>query len=299
MLLQRFARPDTSKTLTCEANLFWERLEDWPSEPPDWMFLGSAVLLLGDEMFGGSEEDGDVSIKLADWWQLESEVRAGARWWHDESWDNDPTLSGQEKELWQERRDRFRRYGGWWDIVQEEIRELAESGILRTGRRPLHGGVITAIPPVEWSTQDLSARFYCCQMNPTDPYGPNFTGQGFEHIFVSSPEFFALLQCSPSERAAMADEKTTGTLAPATTRDVRSGTVAPVGGEGDAAIAPWDETRMCVEIKACQISNRDKAWTNYFKPRMNEHGWDNPSFRLVWAKARGTEGLTGRPPKRA
>lgn len=61
----------------------------------------------------------------------------------------------------------------------------------------------------------------------------------------------------------------------------------------------WTEKRMIEEIKACEISDRDDAWENIFKPIRHIHGWDNTAFRSVWPVARGTKGRPGRPKKSA
>jgi hypothetical protein len=57
----------------------------------------------------------------------------------------------------------------------------------------------------------------------------------------------------------------------------------------------WTSDKMTAEIRACPIGNRDRAWSQHFKARFEEHGWKNAAFRDHWPMARGTRGLRGRP----
>ncbi len=76
----------------------------------------------------------------------------------------------------------------------------------------------------------------------------------------------------------------------------------PAAGEAEVALTEagphWTEEEMKAEIAHCGIGNREKAWSEYFKPIRDRHGWDNAAFREIWSNGRGTRGMTGRPIKK-
>ena len=167
-------------------NLFWERQDTWPSDPPGWLFLGRAVLLVADEMF--QDQDG-----LVEWWRLHAEATNRAPWYLNDDWERSPAVSEANKAGLFRKRDRYRLMAGRWDAVRSEIRDWAESGELSTGTRKPSGGQISPTPPLDWSAQNLSARFYQCEMNPQKPYSGGLSGDGYEQIFVGFDELFERL----------------------------------------------------------------------------------------------------------
>ncbi|KRA81621.1 hypothetical protein ASD76_13950 [Altererythrobacter sp. Root672] len=61
----------------------------------------------------------------------------------------------------------------------------------------------------------------------------------------------------------------------------------------------WTQDEFKAAIATCAIADRERAWREEFGPKCEEHGWSNTAFRALWSEARGTKGMTGRPPKPA
>lgn len=61
--------------------------------------------------------------------------------------------------------------------------------------------------------------------------------------------------------------------------------------------APWSEEEMVSAISSCSIRNRDQAWKQIFRDQRGQHQWDVRAFREIWSRARGTQGMKGRPEK--
>src|SRR5581483_8850895 len=80
--------------------------------------------------------------------------------------------------------------------VQERIVGLAEAGHLITALRQRAGGDPSPISRALWNSERTKSRFVLCQMNPHDPFGTGFAGDGYQLIFVTRE---SLTNCLSSE----------------------------------------------------------------------------------------------------
>lgn len=170
-------------------NTFWE-MESWPTDPPGWIFLGRAAILLGDRMY---QDDDWGQTGFRDRWRLGHEVAqhtaiVSVNRSRDKTWREVPAVA----KVWAEKEQRLGFHKGRVATVSDEIRDWAERGLLPTGVRPREGGEVSSLKPVQWSIQHLHARFFCCEMDPLKPYTAGVSGPTFQQIFVGFPEFFSL-----------------------------------------------------------------------------------------------------------
>ena len=189
----------------------WSRHSHWPTDPPEWMFLGRAAIALANAMFDGWGTSGfaDSHALSRQIGNLESSLlpppppslTSGAR--------NERRLTEAEREAVQSRlptlRESLAAGLAKKGAVQETLRSWAESGSLPTGTRSKGGGDVRPLPSTAWSNQRLSNWFINCVAHPGEPFSNAFDGAGFEHIFVRRTEFEALVASQyppPNEHAA-------------------------------------------------------------------------------------------------
>lgn len=185
---------------------FWLQ-GSWPRDSSTHVFLAGAIDAIGKAMYG-QEWRGSLDVGL----QLEPALPL---------WDMDGSfpetfrahallakhrpelgrkpfkgavhgvkeLSGEEwqaarevvKQLNKDKLAGVKRFG----TVRQTIIRHAEAGTLHTASRPIPGGQYTPIPAWWWNSENLHPRFEMCQINPQDPFGNGFAGQGYCWIFVT------------------------------------------------------------------------------------------------------------------
>jgi hypothetical protein len=81
--------------------------------------------------------------------------------------------------------------------VKLDIISGAQAKKLVTAVRPTRGGQIAEAPSWWWNSEHISNRFKRCELNPNDPFGSGFAGNGFCLIFVTRESLKAYLnECS-------------------------------------------------------------------------------------------------------
>jgi hypothetical protein len=166
-------------------NTFWRNPDRWPTDPPEWIFLARAAVELADAMFEGWGATGfaehfTLVHQLA--MQEVSALKASRG------------VSGVSPDAQRALRAELDKHQERVSAVQEQLRTWAETaGQLRTASRPIRGGSVQPLSPVSWSTQALWARFYCCQINPANPFSNGIAGDAYQHVFVHRQDFGRLL----------------------------------------------------------------------------------------------------------
>jgi hypothetical protein len=69
--------------------------------------------------------------------------------------------------------------------VQREIVIRCESEELKSAIRPRVGGEMNPIPRNWWNTENWAYRFALCQLDPTDPFGSDVSGERHYWVFVT------------------------------------------------------------------------------------------------------------------
>jgi hypothetical protein len=183
---------------------FWGKPDRWPRDRSTNVFLGRAIDRIGRTMFG-AEWRGvfDIVAKPTDPiplykahalpWQIKHAFELYLRHRPEPPLDafsvKRKTLNDKE---WQVARDLIRKLNNdvrpfleRYNSVERAIIVGAEEGRLVTTLMPTAGGQFTEAPTWWWNSETISNRFDMCQMNPSDPFGRGFAGDGYCWIFVT------------------------------------------------------------------------------------------------------------------
>jgi hypothetical protein len=79
------------------------------------------------------------------------------------------------------------------EAIQNEIADACERGKLASAWREVDGGDTLSLKPSMWSTDNLDARFYRCQMSFSKPFGDETGGEGYGWIFIDRASLDRLL----------------------------------------------------------------------------------------------------------
>jgi hypothetical protein len=133
---------------------FWDNPKDWPSDPPDYVFLARACHEVGRTIFGAKW--------IASYFTLDDleEQNEPPDDCDDETW---ATYERSCDEI--ERSFRAMRA----EVVRM-LAQASEAGDLTTALRPKRGGKLTDLEPYFWSTEHVEARFEHCKMSLNDPF---------------------------------------------------------------------------------------------------------------------------------
>lgn len=178
-------------------NTFWKDRERWPTDPPDWLFLGRAANYLGEKMFEDWGECGFAEFdSLAAMVSLLDKPPPRQNALAEKAGGGKLLVDPLKSEAFKlDMRKRLAVLGGQIHEVQEQIRRWAEGApFLLTGSRNKGGGPVQVLQPDAWSTQHLGVRFYCCQIDRSEPFGRHFASERSQHIFVKRDQFFALVR---------------------------------------------------------------------------------------------------------
>jgi hypothetical protein len=176
----------------------------WPRDTSSHVFLGRAVDVIGKSMFG-SDWGGPVDIILE--YEPTFPWRPGARFPGDANRAHDllahhrpefgrKRLKGSKatelsEEEWRAAEETVAKINKdnapgiqRFEKVKREVIQQSEAGKLVTAVRPMAGGEFREIPPWWWNSEKIDVRFQMCQLNPGEPFGYGFAGNGFCWIFV-------------------------------------------------------------------------------------------------------------------
>jgi hypothetical protein len=197
---------------------FWNNSIGWPRDNSSYVFLARAVHAIGKSMFGAEWAGDEPSLELMQELPLIPE-RSGwrASLAHDLLVKHHPEFNRQPRKSSQRSfgsPPSFEFTGKEWITavmivkkhneqkmpgvrrffeVRDRIIQLAEAGFLITAIREEAGGDPTPIPRHWWHSERIRNRFDYCQLNPDDPYGLGFAGDGYQWIFVTRE---SLMSCA-------------------------------------------------------------------------------------------------------
>lgn len=213
------------------SNNFWSLTErgKWPRNPDGHVFLGRAVLQIGQAMFGDQWNDGDCDRRseprvhhhaMAPTGDDLMAVRGDAIWLRNKYMAGPPTPHsplGQRpepskfsshirrasrqlndewpilKELSRKEASKIAAARKRFEAVQVAIAAAAEREELETSYRPTAGGIPQPCPAQWWATDQLTPRFSCCQIKPSVPFGYGISGDGYCHLFVTEASLTSYL----------------------------------------------------------------------------------------------------------
>jgi len=168
------------------ANEFWRTPDEWPNDPPGYVFLARGFHEIGRALFGDEwpREESPTKTKLT-LAQLIEESRELT----------DDELSKDDED---EAADAHHRM---WVAVKDEIVKQCVEGRLISGVRPIEGGKISNLKPEMWNAENLERRFGRCQMSTKDPFATGPTPAN-HWIFLQRESLDKYLIGQPHSRAA-------------------------------------------------------------------------------------------------
>ncbi len=81
-----------------------------------------------------------------------------------------------------------------FEQVQRRIARSAARGMLQTATRAVEGGDTRPLQSSVWQTERLDPRFFCCQINPANPFSAGVAGDNYGYIFVTDESLKRLLK---------------------------------------------------------------------------------------------------------
>jgi hypothetical protein len=73
-----------------------------------------------------------------------------------------------------------------FDRVAFAIATLCRTGRLEMGLRPVEGGLVAGNQPISiWQTEGWHSRFHRCRMNPNKPFSSAIDGKDYQYIFLT------------------------------------------------------------------------------------------------------------------
>ncbi len=204
---------------------FWLMPEDWPRDTASHIFLARALDVLGKALFPDSwmgvpdivskpppplpisMRHADVGVKNRAYDLIQKHRpdrglaprgKANARELTQDEWTEARNLLSEQQAA---QRASVSRMKG----VERALVDGAESGALLTAYRPVKGGQFTDMPTWWWNTEKIANRLCRCQINPSDPFGIGFAGDGFCLIFVERESFGTLIDGLRKDPESSAD----------------------------------------------------------------------------------------------
>ena len=171
---------------------FWRRDDLWPPAL-GYVFLASVVQQIGKALFGDEWLESDPyaelyrdprpgeTYSLADRYELPTSSNPqGGRPLKLNPTDAERAANRAAVE----RLETIRRY----------ISDAGLTGKLVFGTRPVAGGAVVPLPPIVWQSENIRWRFYFCKIDPLNPYGNAFDGDGLHYLFITAESLKRFLE---------------------------------------------------------------------------------------------------------
>jgi hypothetical protein len=169
---------------------FWDNQREWPSNPPNYVFLARACHDVGRAIFGAKWIEQYSSLD-----DLEEQMEPPDDC-DDETWATYERNCERIEHSFKTMRTE----------VVRTLSQASEAGEVTTALRPKQGGKLTDLEPYFWTTEHVQARFEQCKMSLSDPFRNNRFLPGPSWIFVKRDTLDQLLNRLASNNS-LADNK--------------------------------------------------------------------------------------------
>jgi hypothetical protein len=154
---------------------FWNSSEDWPHDPPGYVFLARAFHEIGTASYrGGWIQPPRVNEP--------EEPEEPADDCDEEIWDKYEEEDDQYEDACEKARAECE---DMWANVARMIVEACESGALVSSVRAKAGGAMNKLEPHYWNAESVKSRFSRCEMSLNDPFSDHYRSADAYWIFVT------------------------------------------------------------------------------------------------------------------